>query len=326
MKVCYWSPSAGGGAGKYEYYLTKEIERLGVGTEIFKKPNGLKGNPATVRMFYKNHGDIVHATSQTLSLYSFPKPEKFIITNHGLRFTTRVTLEERVKRFFTSKTLDRADKIIAVSEFTKNEAINKLGIDEDKVVVIHLGIDLSKYKQMNKEYCRSLLGLDPHEKYILVVATKVPLKRLDISKAVFQQIRNHRDDLNLIKCGSGNLEGDRIINLGLVTEDKMPILYNAVDLLLHTSEYESFGMPLLEAMACGIPIVASKKAAIPEIVGNCGELVNLDSDDCVKQFVDKSLDYINKGEVNYKGIKRSKYFSWKKTTKKTLEIYREMIE
>lgn len=325
MKICYWTPNAGGGAGKYEHYLPKEIEKLGAKVEVFRRPKGLKGNPITLRLLYRSNGDIVHATSQTLSIYSYPKPNNFVVTVHDI-YSLHRSLMARIKRSLINKVLQRADMLIAVSEFTKGEIIEQMKIDEDKIKVVPMGVDLSMYKPMNKETCKRALGLNVDEKHILVVASNAPHKRMDITKAVFKEVMKCREKIKLLKVGYGQtLEGQGIINLGFVPEEKMPIVYNAADVLLHTSEYEGFGMPLLEAMACGLPIVASNKAAIPEVVGECGRLVDLDSEDCIERFVEEILDCIDRDKKNRKGVKRAMKFSWEMIAKKTMKIYEELL-
>jgi len=326
MKICYWTPSSVGGAGEYEHYLPRKMEELGAEVNIFARPKGFLGNPLTLRLFYRSNGDIVHAMSPILSIYSYPKPRNFIVTSHGL-YTLQTSLESRIKRFLSIKALKRADKIIAVSEFAKREVIENVSIDPEKVSTIYLGVDHSTFKPMDKEYCKIYFGLHPNEKHILVVASELRLKRLDITKAVFDRIRDLRKDVKLLKCGyaRGKFVGEGIINLGFIPHKKMPLLYNASDVLLHTSEYESFGMPLLEAMACGIPVVASNKGSIPEILGDCGELVDLDAEDCVEQFAEKVLDCIDKGDRNEKGIKRAKKFSWERVAKETMKVYEELL-
>lgn len=321
MRICYWTPNAGGGAGKYERYLPHEMEKLGNEVTVFRRPHSLKGNPLTLRLLYKSDGDIIHATTQTLSMYSYPKPENFVVTVHDV-YSLHHSLTARIKRSLIKSTLKRADKIIAVSEFTKGEINEQMKINEDKIGVIHLGIDLSMYKPMNKETCKRDFGLNAEEKHILIVASNAPHKRMDITEAVFEEVSKCREDLKLLKAGYGQtLEGKGIVNMGFVREERVPILYNASDVLLHTSEYEGFGMPLLEAMACGTPIVASNKAAIPEVVGDCGKLVDLDADDCVEQFAEKVLDYMDSGRSNQKGIERSKGFSWEKTAMESTKVY-----
>jgi glycosyltransferase involved in cell wall biosynthesis len=143
---------------------------------------------------------------------------------------------------------------------------------------------------------------------------------------VFYEVRKSLDNVKLLKLGYGTtLDGEGIINLGWLSEGDMPLVYNASNVLLHTSEYEGFGMPLLEAMACGIPIVASNKASIPEVVGDCGELVDLDADDCVEQFAEKVLNALDV-ERNKKGIERAKMFSWGEVARETFRVYKDMIE
>ena len=325
MKICYWTPNAGGGAGKYEYYLPKEIEKLGAEVEVFRRPRGLKGNPLTLRLFYKSKGDIVHATTQTLSIYSYPKPKRFIVTVHDI-FPPRKTLELRIKQLLSLKRLERADILISVSKFTKEEIMSRIDMDKHRIKVIHLGIDHSLYKQMDKEQCKKKFGLSAEEKHILVVSSNLPHKRMDITRAVFNKVKRCREDVKLLKSGYGQqLEGEGIINPGFVPEEEMPFLYNAADVLLHTSEYESFGVPLLEAMACGTPIVATNKTAIPEVLGDCGELVDLDAEDCVEQFAEKVLDCIDKGDRNEKGIERAKKFSWERVARETMKVYEELL-
>jgi glycosyltransferase involved in cell wall biosynthesis len=231
----------------------------------------------------------------------------------------------RIKRELVKRSLVRADKIIAVSEFTKKE-VESVGIDESRIEVVPMGVDISLYKPMDRETCRKALGLSNEEKYILLVSSNAPYKRMDIAKKVFYEVRKSLDNVKLLKLGYGTtLDGEGIINLGWLSEEDMPLVYNASNVLLHTSEYEGFGMPLLEAMACGIPIVASNKASIPEVVGDCGELVDLDADDCVEQFAEKVLNALDV-ERNKKGIERAKMFSWGEVARETFRVYKDMIE
>jgi len=324
MKICYWTPNAAGGAGKYEHYMPREIEKLGNEVKVYRRPKGFKGNPVVLRLIYRSEGDLVHATSQTLSIYSYPKPRKFLVTVHDL-FSLHRSFVSRIKRELVKRSLVRADKIIAVSEFTKKE-VESVGIDESRIEVVPMGVDISLYKPMDRETCRKALGLSNEEKYILVVSSNAPHKRMDIAKKVFYEVRKSLDNVKLLKLGYGTtLDGEGIINLGWLSEEDMPLVYNASNVLLHTSEYEGFGMPLLEAMACGIPIVASNKASIPEVVGDCGELVDLDADDCVEQFAEKVLNALDV-ERNKKGIERAKMFSWGEVARETFRVYKDMIE
>jgi glycosyltransferase involved in cell wall biosynthesis len=169
-------------------------------------------------------------------------------------------------------------------------------------------------------------GLKNDEKYILVVASNLPHKRMDITKKVFEHVKTECPDVKLLKVGYGDmLQGEGVINLGWVSEDDMPSLYNAADIFLHTAEYEGFGLPVLEAMACGVPVVVSKSASLPEIVGNCGELVDPSTPDSLKNFSTAVVKILREGSTK-DGIERSKLFTWEKTAKETYNLYKEVKE
>jgi len=325
LRICYWTSNAVGGAGKYELYLPRCVSKLHVDVNVYKRPKGFFGNPILLKLFYKTNGDIVHATTQTLSIYANPKPRRFIVTVHDM-LTLHRSMQSKVKRFLIKKFLNKADKIIAVSEFTKREILNQTNVPEDNIEIVPMGVDISRYRPLNKNYSRSIFNLDLGCKYILVVASNASYKRTDIALAVFNEIKKYRDDVKLIKAGYGQqLQGEGIINVGFVPESKMPYLYNASDVLLHTSEYEGFGMPILEAMACGIPVVCSKKASIPEVVGSRKYLVDIDSTDCIKQFAWKILDNLER-KRDLKFVMRARNFSWDNIAKRTVKIYERVYD
>ena len=221
--------------------------------------------------------------------------------------------------------LKNVDRIIAISYFTKKEIMRLIGIDENKISVVYQGVDHSRYHPMNKRECKERLGLNPDEKYILVVASNEERKRMDLVKRIFDEVRRQREDVKLIKAGyAEKLTDEGIINTGYIPEPEMPVLFNAADIYLHTSEYEGFGLPILEAMACGVPIITSNKAAIPEIVGSYGEMIDLDSENVVELFTERILKGLDKG-INLKAIERSKSFSWLKTAEETIKVYEEVV-
>jgi glycosyltransferase involved in cell wall biosynthesis len=323
MRICYWTPNAGGGAGKYEHYLPREIERLGNEVKIYRRPRGLAGNPLTLRLFYKSDGDIVHATTQTLSIYSYPKPERFVVTVHDI-YSRHRSFASCVKRFLIKKTLKRADVVITTSDFTKKEVEEQVKISGGKIRVIPEGIDTSLYKPMDKKECRRKLGLDVDKKYILVVSSNLPHKRMDIVRAVLKEIRRSAEDVLLLKAGYGQgLEEEGVINVGFIPEEKMPILYNAADVLLHTSEYEGFGTPALEALACGVPVVISTCTPLSAELRPYARYVDL-SGDYIRNFVEGIFDALEKG-VDKSVIEiAQRKFSWKEIAKKTQAVYEEL--
>lgn len=271
--------------------------------------------------------DIIHATGQTIAPVAyFRRPQKFIVTVFDLTpvlypSTIKKDILTRLQWMFTPKALQKVDRIIAISEFTKKEIVRLIGVDESIIDVVHLGVDHSKYHPMDRKECKRRFGLDTKEKHILVVASNYENKRMDLTQKVFDEVRKKRKDVKLIKAGyAETLIGEDIINTGWVPEPDMPLLFNSADIFLHTSEYEGFCLPILEAMSCGVPVVVSNKASIPEVVGSYGNMVDLDADDVIERFVAKILSCIDKG-IDEEAIEQSRNFSWEKTAKETLKVY-----
>ena len=271
--------------------------------------------------------EIVHATGPTsVPVVYLRRPKKFIVTVHDLipllyPSTAKIDISARIQWIFTPRALRKVDRIIAISEFTKKEVVRLTGAEESKVDVVHQGVDRSRYRPMDKKECKRRFGFNTNVKHILVVASNLKQKRMDLTKRVFEEVRKRRSDVKLIKAGYAHtLIGEDIINTGYVPEPEMPILYNSADVFLHTSEYEGFGFPILEAMSCGVPVVVSNKAAIPEVVGSYGNMIDLDSDDVIEQFVAKLLSCLDKG-IDEEAVRQSQNFSWAKTAAETIKVY-----
>lgn len=343
MKIVHWNLSrtaqpAAWGHGvasiiRYEDELFENIKALREDLEIERikrVENRVMGSvPVSYFLRYRcRDADIVHATVHMIAPAAyFKRPRRFIVTVTGLSlFLSHATIADasmKLQWILTPKALKKVDRIIAISGFTKKEVVRLAGVDESVIDVVHLGVDHSRYYPMGKTECKRTFGLDTNEKHILVVSTTLPHKRVDLVKAVFDELRKQRSDIKLIKAGSGTLSGDGIINPGYIPESEMPILFNSADVFLNTSEYEGFCLPILEAMSCGVPVVVSNKASIQEVVGSYGNMVDLDSDDVVDQFVNKILSSIDKG-IDEEAIEQSKNFSWIKTAEETVKVYEKV--
>ena len=336
MKIIHWNSIQKswliGGQKRYEDELFDNIKALRNDIEIERiqrVDNKFLGSlVASWFLRYRcKDADIVHATFQTIAPAAyFRRPKKFIVTVHDLipvlyPSTAKTDISAKIQWMFTPRALRKVDRIIAISEFTKKEILRLTRVDESKIDVVHQGVDHSRYRPMDRNECKKRLGFSNNEKHILVVAGNDPRRRMDLTKKVFDEIRKRRSDVKLIKAGYAHtLIGEDIINTGYVPESEMPILYNSADVFLHTSEYEGFGAIILEAMSCGVPVVVSNKAAIPEVVGSYGNMIDLDSDDAIEQFVAKILSCLDKG-IDEEAVKQSQNFSWAKTAAETIKVY-----
>jgi glycosyltransferase involved in cell wall biosynthesis len=336
--------SRAGGIKRYEDELYENVRNLRPDiklsrrtTEDIHRPRALIKNTAFSRLFRQDctNIDIIHATCHKNSLEVFKKQaKKFVVTVHDLipmmypqefrSSRVRDNLFFKTKWIFARLALRKADRIIAISKFTQSEITRLIGISKDKIDVIYQGVDHTRYRPMDKIECKRIFGLDPNDKHVLVVASNAQRKRMDLTKQVFDSVRLRRSDVGLLKAGYGeNLIGDGIINVGQIPEKDMPKLFNAADIYLHTSEYEGFGLPVLEAMACGIPVVVSNKASLPEIVGEHGTIVDLETNDVVGQFSEKILHNL-KCKSQEAAVEYVKNFSWQKSAEETIKLYEEV--
>jgi glycosyltransferase involved in cell wall biosynthesis len=252
------------------------------------------------------------------------------------------TVRERT-RFMLNKSLQksckRADKIITVSEFSKLEIIKYLGIDENKIVIMPNGVDLSIFHPnfSEKDICRVTEKYGIPREYLLFLGTIEPRKNLERLIRAYALLKAEMPDVPKLVLAGGkgwlyesifetvkvlNMESD-IIFTGYVNEEDSPILINGAKIFLFPSLYEGFGMPPLEAMACGTPVIVSNVASLPEVVGDAALHVDPYSIDSIKDGIkDLIEDEKKRNELSASGIERAKQFTWDKSA----EIVRKVFE
>lgn len=217
------------------------------------------------------------------------------------------------------------DKIIAVSEFTKKEIIDLLGINPDKIVVIHEAPDSSLKASSKTEIQDVLLKYKIDCDYLLVVGAD-PRKNIDTVIHAFRKIKSHTN-LKLIIIGRlwGKIKtSDSVFILGHVPRKDLDSLYTGATALVYTSSYEGFGLPILEAMKVGCPVVTSNLGSMKEVAGDGAVLVDPQDINSISRGIEKALDdrvrWINRGR------KRVRQFSWVDSAKETLKVYEGLIK
>lgn len=283
------------------------------------------------------------------SPHSIPVPVKkarLIVTIHDLFFVKHPELagrrvsdeHKRLSRSYLSK----VRRIITVSNNSKKDIVEIFGISPEKVTVIYEGVD-NIFRVINEktslEYIRGVYGL-PKE-FILFVGTISPRKNPDYLIEAFSIIKKRRiKDIFLITIGPRGLKADETLRLiskknlegsvrhiGYVPYEYMPYLYNMASLLVYPSLYEGFGLPPLEAMACGIPVIASNVSSMPEILGDAALLVDPYNPHEIADTIERLLyDEPLRKTLVEKGMKRAQSYSWEETAKKTLKVYEEVNE
>ena len=228
---------------------------------------------------------------------------------------------------FKKKGLISADHIIAISEFTKQELCRWLGIDESKITVVYNGISHDDYYPEDKKKARMFLNLpDEHiimtvgpasyRKNLMLVAQLLTKGRLS-QKWIWLHVGQLEDRaVNLLK--RNNLQ-DRLIELQNLTNKQMRYAYNAADVFLFPSLYEGFGLPPVEAMACGTPVIAAPCAAIPEILGDaCLYASPNNPEEWSETLMDILSNNLTRSRLIEKGFLQASRFKWSLTVEKIL--------
>ncbi len=199
------------------------------------------------------------------------------------------------------------DMVIAVSNATKKDLLEITKIPEERIRVVYEGVD-KRFKVLSKteiENFKKRFNLP--ENFLLAVGGVGDRRNLE-------NIKKATKDYKLIITG---------IDLPYLTTDEMVLLYNSADALVYASFYEGFGLPILEAMASGTPVVTSNVSSMPEIAGNAAVLVDPESVEEINDGIKKAL----KEKEKYKklGIERAKEFSWEKCARETFKVYQELM-
>ena len=285
----------------------------------------------------RSQDDIVHLPNQNFARFALFIKNPYIVTVHDLiRFSlgfAQETIAEKILLKLDIRGIKRASHIIAVSKHTKNDLIQYLKIPDDRISVIYNGIDHSIFKPYN------IKMLD--KPYILYVGSERPRKNLSRLFEAFAKLKGEFPELKLAKVGipgrtkeyrretmrkldSLGLTGD-VIFVEYITELDLAYYYSSAALMAYPSLYEGFGFPLLEAMACGCPVVTSNTSSLPEVVGEAGIMVNPYDTDSLAQAMRRVLtDKKLRDDMVRKGLEQAKRFSWEKAAEQTLEVYNKV--
>jgi glycosyltransferase involved in cell wall biosynthesis len=237
-------------------------------------------------------------------------------------------------RWLMPRLVSRLQHIIAISEFTKQRLIHLLNVDPAKITVVPNGVDQS-FRPVHAERVRQMrnaLGIGD-KPYVLCVSSFEPRKNLKNLLAAWAGLpATHRNEFQLVLTGArGNSKvfGDAGIGepppgavfTGYVPQEDLPALYSGASIFAYPSLYEGFGLPPLEAMASGVPVVTSNTSSIPEVVGDAGVLVDPADVAAIRDglchlMTSESL----RKELSERGRKRAESLSWDRTASATLQI------
>jgi len=257
-------------------------------------------------------------------------------------------VRDRILRFYFTtvlpKLIDNCDLIIVPSYSTMTDLIAKFGVRKEKIAVVHQGVDTSFFRPSNN--CNQILnkyGL--RNEFLLYVGTDSPRKNLktlvNAYVSIFQEISGDlvligpisenkvRAYINLSRLPS-HLKTEvqkRIILLGHIAYDDLPGIYSSASALVLPSLYEGFGLPPLEAMACGTIAVVSNNSSLREIVNSSAILVNdpLDPEE-ISTKIREALEEGDKNDLKQRALRQAQKFTWENTVQKTIAAYDKVVQ
>lgn len=238
-------------------------------------------------------------------------------------------------QFFLRVVIPRTRSILTVSEYTKNDLIKYLKIKESHITVTPLGFDPAFSPQAKTQFADLQRRLRIPDKYFLYVGNLKEFKNTPRLLKVYASLRHKTPGCPaLVLAGRNFIDGFEeairetpgVLHLSSVDRQDLPALYGGAFALVFPSLYEGFGLPPLESMACGTPVICSNVASIPEVVGDAALFV----DPHDQQSIEKAMSrLLNDSELHQtlqkKGIARAARFHWKETAAKTLGVYERCL-
>ncbi len=310
-------------------HLPRKLWRLRAAASYFGGPS-LDRAYAGVTLFHATEHLLPKLTGAR-SVFTLHDTAYLLFPNYHL-LQNRLYLTLMMPRF-----LARADRIIAVSEATRRDALRFYRIDPAKIDVILEGVeprfrpepDPARLAAVRRQYALP-------ERFILYVGTIEPRKNLPTLLEAFAALRLQHPDVGLVIAGgkgwlyesffkrlrSLGLE-KRVTLTGYVPDDDLPALINCAEVFAFPSIFEGFGLPPLEAMACGVPVVCSNASSLPEVVGEAGVLLPPDDPRTWAEALNRILvDPDLRADLRARGLARARQFTWEHAARCTLEIYR----
>ena len=235
----------------------------------------------------------------------------------------------------------KADQIVTVSNYSKAQIVEALGIPASKITVIHCGVGTEFHPEYDKQECKSVAArLGISRQYVLYVGNLKPHKNVStLLRALAQLHRRKKLCHKLVIVGDDARwkrtivdeclrlgMGDQVVFVPYVSQELLPKIYAAADLLVMPSNAEGFGLPVVEAMACGTPVVCSQAASLPEVAGDAAAYFDPEDADNLAEVIERLVHRSDLREsLRVKGLRRAKQFTWQEFTRKHIELYYRVL-
>jgi glycosyltransferase involved in cell wall biosynthesis len=285
--------------------------------------------------------DVLHST-----FFNAPKEHSgaLVVTIYDASFVLQPQFHTEANRLHCLQgTLNAAlyaDRVIAISMQTKQDLMDYFSIPEERIRLIHAAPSKIYYPERDVKVIRGALArLGIFRDFILFVGSLEPRKNLKTLLQAYARYgqRYSGEELLVVAGGKGWLNddlshvvaelgiSDRVKFLGYIEEADLRVLYSAAKLFVYPSIYEGFGLPPLEAMACGAPVITSNTSALPEVVGDAAIVTDPHDSEELCQAMRLVLgDRGRRSKMRQQGLERAKRFSWERAARETLAVYREI--
>lgn len=300
--------------------------------------------PIPHKWFFKQKSDITH-------FFNYIAPPgvdgKTVITVHDMVYRTYPeTVRGRTKQILDmglASSMKRADMIVTVSEFSKSEIIRYFPQHESKIRVVPCGVDLDRFKPCQQPEripeVKKKLGIEGE--YFLYVGTIEPRKNLERLINAYNIFCQHEKDAPKLVLAGGKgwlydgifqrvtdlkLEDKVLFTQYISDEDMNPLMCGALAFVF-PSIYEGFGIPPLEAMACGVPVLASNAASLPEVTGDCAVTCDPYSEEEIAEGLRRLYsDSELRADLSRRGLERAKTLTWDSSAEKLYSVYKELMK
>jgi glycosyltransferase involved in cell wall biosynthesis len=286
--------------------------------------------------------DLLHAMAFAGPMVT---PCPFVVTIYDLSFLRHPEAfrpwNRRYLSTFTALSARRARRVIAISRSTQRDVVKMLGVPADRVDVAYPGVDDIFHPLPAAEVTRFRQKRALPDRFILFLGTLEPRKNVHKLIRAYGLWRRVEPDIpRLVIAGGKGWYYDQIFaeveSLGLASEvvfpgyvvqEELPLWYNAADLFVYPSRFEGFGLPVLEAMACGTPVVTSNVASLPEVAGDAALLVSPDDETELVEAMRRALnDQALRQEMKIKSQAHAATFTWARTALQTVDAYTRALE
>ncbi|MBN1218226.1 MAG: glycosyltransferase family 4 protein [Anaerolineae bacterium] len=343
-------PQASPDLFEYHAFLSEPVFRE---SSLVLHPSWLPTQRPAVRIFWEQfiqplvlqwaNVDLLHALAFVAPVAA---PCPFVVTVYDLSFLRYPEafrpFNRRYLATFTARSVKQASAVITISESTRQDVINFLGVSPERVYPVYCGVDAT-YRPLPADEVRAFKSAHQlPDTFLLYLGTLEPRKNVD--GLIHAYARWRKDDPAappLIVAGGKGWYYHIIFQLveslnltesvrfpGYIPQDELPLWYNAATLFVYPSHFEGFGLPVLEAMACGTPVLTSNTSSLPEVAGQNGDACLVSPTDiaALAEAMAELMANANlRASMSARGLARAAQFTWEKTARETVAIYQNVL-